>query len=139
MQCPSLCCLQSVSHQVRAQARRLCRVVVSHGNARCDASSIVQCPCMEMQRKAECNACGAPRRPLTCIPRDARGDAFCATQRPQGTQDVPQPWRRSAHSHNNADHDVPRVRRFSAWAVINLQIGGALTGIIYNGVLLSKF
>ncbi len=31
------------------------------------------------------------------------------------------------------------VRRFSAGAVSNLQIGGALTRIIYNGVVLSKF
>ncbi len=31
------------------------------------------------------------------------------------------------------------VRRFSAGAVNNLQIGGALTRIIYSGVLLSKF
>ncbi len=31
------------------------------------------------------------------------------------------------------------VRRFSAGAVNNLQIGGASTRIIYNGVLLSKF
>ncbi len=34
---------------------------------------------------------------------------------------------------------VKDVRRFSAGAVNNLQIGGALTRIIYNGVLLSKF
>ncbi len=32
-----------------------------------------------------------------------------------------------------------QMRRFSAGAVNNLQIGGALTRIIYNGVLLSKF
>ncbi len=31
------------------------------------------------------------------------------------------------------------MRRFSAGAVNNLQIGGALTRIIYNGVLLSRF
>ena len=31
------------------------------------------------------------------------------------------------------------LRRFSAGAVYNLQIGGALTRIIYSGVLLSKF
>ncbi len=31
------------------------------------------------------------------------------------------------------------LRRFSAGAVNNLQIGGALTRIIFSGVLLSKF
>ncbi len=41
---------------------------------------------------------------------------------------------------NNKANDVhSRMRRFSARAVNNLQIGGALTRIIYNGVLLSKF
>ncbi len=31
------------------------------------------------------------------------------------------------------------LRRFSAGAVNNLQIGGALTRIIYSGILLTKF
>ncbi len=42
----------------------------------------------------------------------------------------------SAFAHDKQNFPV---RRFSAGAVNNLQIGGALTRIIYNGVLLSKF